>query len=214
MKKSQIFSLFVLFCVTISLVTAPQARASISINTATVSGFANATGGNAPDPFQMVFSGLPTESLAGGILTLETYGDFNSVKEWIDISIDGNDYGRLWDNKGSNDDFKGLTFNDDHGQQYGKYGTNAGATLELSKSELDAFLVDGTFILGFDKFGFKVDDIKSEIDPDEFITATLEFEYETTIAQGHGSIPEPTTFVVWTVLGAIATCGWRRKDRA
>ena len=28
---------------------------------------------------------------------------------------------------------------------------------------------------------------------------------------GGGAIPEPTTFVVWSLLGLIGTCWWRRK---
>ena len=213
MKLVQQVSWFALICMTINWVSAGQAHGSISMNTATVTGFANATGGSSPNPFQIIFSDLPTESLTGGLLTLETFGDFNGSKEWIDISIDSNDYGRLWDNRGSNDDFRGLTFNDDNGQQYGQFGTNAGATLELSKSELDAFLTDGVFVLGFDKFGFKVDDIHSQ--PEEYITATLEFEYDGVgiTGHGHGSVPEPTTFMVWSLLGTIGAFGWRRKDR-
>ncbi len=215
MKNYAHCSLMVLLCLAISFVFAGQLHASISTSTATVTGFANATGGNAPNPFQITFTGLPTDSVDGGILTLVTYGDFNSAKEWIDISIDGNDYGRLWDNRGSNDDFEGFTHNNDNGQQYGEFGTNAGATLELSESELDAFLFDGTFVLGFDEFGFKVDNIQAPSDIDEYITATLEFNVAN-ISGDPDVVPEPTTFVVWSLL--LGTCrfgsrGWRRADR-
>jgi len=149
-------------------------------------------------------------------LTLETFGDFNSVKEWIDISIEGTSFGRLWDHNPSNDGFVGFTTNDDRGRQYGLYGRNDGATLKLSESQLDVFLADGTFVLGFDDFGFKVDNLRFIRSlPDEYITATLVFDVEVGLdLESNLSIsPEPTTFVVWSLLGTMGLCGLRRKNR-
>jgi len=194
-----------MLCVAISVASAGQIQASISTSTATVTGFSNANGSSLPpDPFQITFSGLPTDSAAGGVLTLETFGDFNGPNDWIDISIDGTSFGRLWDSNPANDSFAGLIADDDKGQQYGNFGTNSGATLQLSEIQLDTFLADGSFVLGFDAFGPGVGNLDGF--GEEFITATLEFEVG-------NQIPEPTTFVLWSLLGAMGFCGWRRNTR-
>ena len=208
MKNDQPSSLVALFCMAISVALVGQAQASISTSTETVTGFANVSGTSVPpNAFQITFSGLPTDSVGGGVLSLETFGDFNAAGDWIDISIDGTSFGRLWDINPANDEFDGFTADDDKGQQYGDHGTNSGATLELSEGQLDGFLADGFFVIGFDEFGPGVGDLVGQ--QDEFITATLEFE----VGSNQGTVPEPTTFVVWSLLGALGICGWRRKDR-
>jgi len=207
MKNYQIYFLKTTLCLVLSIATTGQIQASISTSTATIAGFANATGSNPPNSFQIVFSGLPTDSVAGGVLNLETFGDFNAPGEWIDISIDGISFGRLWDNNPSNDQFDGFTTDDDDGQQYGTSGTNAGATLQLTESQLDAFLADGSFVIGFDAFGPDVDNFSGQTE--EFITATLEFD-----AADQSAIPEPTTFFVWSLLSVMGLCEMRRKKRS
>ena len=208
MRKFQHYSLVALFCIAFSVAPTERSKALpiTSTSTETVTGFANATGSNAPNAFQIVFSGLPTDSATGGVLTLETFGDFNGETEWINISVDGTSFGRLWDINPANDSFEGFLADDDKGQQYGTFGTNAGATLQFSESQLDAFLADGSFVLGFETFGPDVDDHPDE-PQDEFIKATLEFEVADTI-------PEPTTSIILlSLIGMRAICGCRRKDR-
>jgi len=194
-----------LLCIVGFAATGKQVQASISTSTETVTGFAN-TASNPPNPFNITFSGLPTDSLTGGILTLETFGDFNSSSEWIDISIDGTSFGRLWDRNTGNDSFVGSTIDDDRGLEYGSFGSNAAATLQLSEADLDGFFADGEFVINFG-FGPDVGNISSN--PDEFITATLDFEIENASTQG--VVPEPTTFAVWSLLGVMGLCRRLRR---
>ncbi len=193
-------------CVAVLVVTAGQVQAGVITVTDTVTGFNDSTGSNPPNPFTITFTGLPTNSVAGGVLNLVTFGDFDAASEYIDISIDGVSFGRLWDNNTANDSFEGTVLDDDRGQQYGSFGTNPGANLVLSEAVLDGFLADGTVVIGFDNFGPGVDNLQAN--PNEFITATLEYQ-----SVDVSAVPEPSSLALFGIGACIAGLGAARRRR-
>lgn len=190
--------------------TATQVHAGI-VNvtvTDTVTGFNDATNLSPPYPFTITFSGLPTDSVGGGVLSLTTFGDFSYFLEYIDISVDGDSQGRLWDNDPGNDSFTGTVLDNDVGRDYAitSSGSNPGANLFLSEAELDSFLADGTFVIGFDEFGPEVDDLYDS--PNEYITATLTYQTASSAA-----VPEPTSLALFGISACVAGVGAARRRR-
>ena len=183
------------------LLPVSQLHAAVITVSDTVTGFADA-GANPPNPFSITFSALPTQSVAGGTLNLVTFGDFDSPMEYIDVTIDGVSFGRLWDSNPLNDQFNGTIADNDIGRQYNAPTGNPAANLTLSKAVLDGILADGTFLIGF-SFGPTVSNVFNT--PNEFITATLTYESASVAA-----VPEPASVVAFGLLACCAGLQMRR----
>ena len=174
-----------------------SANAQLINQAQTVSGFAN-NGFNPPSPFNITFSGLPTSSAAGGTLSLEVFGDFNtSSLEWLAVTMDGVSLGRILDANVNNDNFVGIP--GDIGNQYIS-PTFAG--LSFTKTEFDNYLANGSLDLGF-SFGPHVSNLFPGT-AEEYITATIEFT----------AVPEPSTFALAAGLLAFGLIQMRRKNIA
>lgn len=195
------FGLMSLFC--------HSTQADIICSTATVTGFANSAGGvgdntNPPASFTIELTGLGTDAPGSGFLDLTTFGDFSNAGEYIDVSIEGVSLGRLWDNVTTNDSFEGSVADNDRGLEYGQnFSTepaNASARAQLTESQLDEFLADGTLIISFDAFGAEVNNLVR--DEDEFITALV-------VINDTAVVPEPSSFLFAALAGVVATV--RRK---
>ncbi len=179
-------------------------RADIICDSATVTGFANNSGGpgdnsSPPTSFSIQLTGLGTDAAGDGFLELTTFGDFSSAAEYIDISIEGVLLGRLWDNDTTNDSFVGNVADNDRGLEYGvnqsTQPANASAVAQLTESQLDTFLADGVLTVSFDDFGDEVNNLNR--DTDEFITAKVTINDAT-------AVPEPSTWLLVTALGLVS----------
>ena len=180
--------------------------------TDTVTGFANEAGGfddNSMPPagFTIELTDLGTDAAGAGFLDLTTFGDFSNGFEYIDIYIEDVSLGRLWDNNTDNDSFVGNNADNDRGQEYGvtigDETANQSAVAQLTESQLDTFLADGVLTISFHAFGAEVNNLVR--DTDEFITATVTINEAATV-------PEPSGWLIATLLGIIGTA--RRKRRA
>lgn len=186
-------------------------KADLICSIGTVTGFANDSGGfddnsSPPASFSIDLTGLGTDAAADGFLDLETFGDFSNAFEYVQICIEGDDLGILWDNDTSNDNFTGNNADNDRGQEYGTSPsgevTNSNAIAQLTESQLDGYLADGVLSVTFKMFGAQVNNLNETGEPDEFISAKVTLNEAS-------AVPEPSGWLILTLVGVLGTA--RRK---
>jgi len=188
-----------------------SANADMICSIGTVTGFANDSGGfddnsSPPASFTIDLTGLGTDALAGGFLELTTFGDFSNAAEYVEIWIEGDNFGVLWDNNTSNDSFVGINTDSDIGEEYGQSfnsASNASAIAQLTESQLDTYLADGVLSITFETFGAEVNNLVR--DDDEFIEAKVTVNAATTV-------PEPNSWLIATLVGMIGSVRRKRSS--
>lgn len=189
-----------------------SAKADLICSIGTVTGFANDSGGfgensSPPAAFSIELTGLGNDAPADGFLDLTTFGDFSNASEYVEVSIEGDDFGRLWDNDTDNDSFIGSIADNDTGQEYGDSPngglTNSNAIAQLTEAQLDRYLADGVLTITFSAFGAEVNNLNDADEPDEFISAKVTLNEAATV-------PEPSASLILTLVGVLGTAGRRR----
>lgn len=184
-----------------AMATAVPASAAPFSSSLTVDGFSDVTGSNRPNPFTIDLA-TPTTAADAGLLTIEAFGDFNSLSEFFAVSVETVSFGILWDSVPGNDRFIDISGADnDVGNQY---RSSLFATALIPTAELNGYLADGMFSIGFGPFGPRVDNLSSPTN--EFITATLEFE-----TGGTPVVPEPSGLTLAALAAGIGCVVRRRR---
>jgi len=116
--------------------------ASFCANAAVISFGPTSAGGSGP---LITFDNLvtPTSIIGDAIITLNIKGDFNSVSEYADVSLDGFSLGRIFDNNTANDAFN-FTF--DVGNQHQSIMTGSAI---IANSDFASLILDGLLNLSF-----------------------------------------------------------------
>lgn len=189
---------------------ASRSEAGMVYDVETVTGFADGTSSSSPNSFTIQFDNLPTLSGSDGVLGLWTFGDFDSNSEWIDVSIEGTYFGRIWDGNAGNDSFNSF-WNMDVGSAYGipffPFGESS-TYLILNVDLLNTFLADGILELTL-SLSPSVSNNFFPL-PQESITASLKYTSidvpppPTPGGPGTIAAPEPSSLAI---LGIGSLCG-------
>lgn len=172
-----------------------------------VTGFADGTTPSSPNSFTIEFDNLPTFAESDGLLSLWTFGDFGANDEWIDVSIEGTYFGRIWDGNPGNDSFNSF-WNMDVGSTYAvpffPFGESS-TYLILNVDLLNTFLADGILELTL-TLSPSVNDNFFPLPP-ERINSSLKYVSGTppVSSDGGGTVaaPEPSSLAI---LGMGSLC--------